>query len=264
MKYYKFWVKESVKIQVGESAQFVTVLSGSNQSKDDARREATKRSRYVEQKIKGEAPEDDYEAPIKEHVDEVVDDANIITICRYGARILNTCQYTVLDLDDYPVDFLDMFKALRKLPKKERIVAKFLQRLSKYPELGTDFRIYETTKGVRVIGKKYIEPSGKGYAALMRKLRVDWLYIVLSQKQNCYRARVTPKPFRMKFKTIKIRSPLDCETQAYLDWAQDYAAVSARYSVVKLIQSVGSDFSTEPVIRLHDSLCHESRSSTLA
>lgn len=263
MKYYKFWVKESVKINIGDSAEFVSILSGSNESIEDARLDVAKQSRFVEQKINGEAPADDYEVPIKEYVEQVIDDDNIITICRYGAKILNTCQYTVLDLDDYPVDFFDMFRSVRKLPKKERIVAKFLQRLARHPELGTDFRIYETTKGVRVIGRKYIEPSGKGYAALMRDLRVDWLYIVLSQKQNCYRARVTPKPFRLKMKTIKIKSPLDCETQEYLDWSQEYATASARSSVVKLIQSVGSDFSREPVIRLHDTLCNAGSSRTL-
>jgi len=249
---------------MGQSAEFVSILSGSNESIEDARLEVAKQSRFVEQKINGVAPAEDYEVPIKEHVEQVIDDANIITICRYGAKILNTCQYTVLDLDDYPVDFFDMFRSVRKLPKKERIVAKFLQRLAKHPELGSDFRIYETTKGVRVIGKKYIEPTGTGYAALMRKLRVDWLYIVLSQKQQCYRARVTPKPYRMKIKTIKVTSPLDCETQLYQDWATDYAAAAARYSVVKLIQSVGEDFSREPVIRLHDTLCNEGRSLNLA
>ncbi|GAA6130156.1 hypothetical protein NBRC116187_05160 [Halopseudomonas sabulinigri] len=264
MKYYKFWVKESVKINVGQSAEFVSILSGSNTSIEDARLELAKQSRFVEQKINGESPADDYEVPIKEHVEQVIDEANIITVCRYGAKILNTCQYTVLDLDDYPIDFFDMFRAVRKLPKKERIVAKFLQRLTKHPELGTDFRIYETTKGVRVIGKKYIEPAGKGYATLMRSLRVDWLYIILSQKQQCYRARVTPKPYRMKIKTIKVTSPLDCETQTYQDWAKDYAVAAQRFSVVKLIQTVGADFSREPVIRLHDTLCNEGRSRTLA
>jgi len=264
MKYYKFWVKESVNIQVGETTERLTMLAGSNQSVEDARRELANQSRFVEQKINGEASADDYQVAIKEYVEQVIDEANIITICRYGAKILNTCQYTVLDLDDYPIDFFDMFRALRKLPKKERIVAKFLQRLAKHPELGTDFRIYETTKGVRVIGKKYIEPTGKGYAALMRSLRVDWLYIVLSQKQQCYRARVTPKPYRMKIKTIKVTSPLDCETQTYQDWAQDYAVAAQRYSVVKLIQSLGADFAREPLIRLHDTLCNEGRSRTLA
>ena len=39
----------------------------------------------------------------------------------------------------------------------------------------------------------------------MRKMGVDWLYVRLSKKQNCYRARLTPKPYRMKHQTIKIK-----------------------------------------------------------
>ncbi|SDR92372.1 hypothetical protein SAMN05216271_0744 [Halopseudomonas sabulinigri] len=54
MKYYKFWVKESVKINVGQSAEFVSILSGSNTSIEDARLELAKQSRFVEQKINGE------------------------------------------------------------------------------------------------------------------------------------------------------------------------------------------------------------------
>ena len=199
--------------------------------------------------------DDEYEAPIKEYVAEVIDSSNVITICRYGAKILNTSQYTVLDLDDYPIDFMDIFKSVRKLPKKERIVHKFLQRIKKYPEIGSDFRIYETAKGIRVIGKTYIDPSVRSFHSFMRKFAVDWIYIAMCKKQNCYRARLTPKPYRMRFKTIKVRSPLDCEQQPYLDWEKDYHKESGRFSVVKFVESVGTDFSYDPVIKLHDEMC---------
>jgi len=253
MKYFKFWVKECFQINVEGQLEHINVLSGSNISKEDARLQAKHYSEIIEKRIAVHGSKDSYEVAIKEHVKEALDDSNIITVCRYGANILNTTRYTVLDLDDYPVDFFDFFrKKLKQMSKKERIVHKFLERLKKHPELGSDFRIYETAKGIRVIGKKYIEPSGHKYRSLMRKFAVDWVYIAMSQRQGCYRARLTPKPYRMKIQTIRISSPLDCESQAYLDWSTAYEEAASRFSVVKLLQRVGNDFSLESVIRTHD------------
>jgi hypothetical protein len=209
-------------------------------------------------------PKDEYEVVIKEHVSDIIDQSNIITICRYGAKILNTTEYTILDLDDYAVGFFDWFKSLKKLSKKERIVAKFEEGIKRYPILGSDFRIYETAKGIRVIGKKYIEPTNKKYIKLMRKLNVDWLYMHLSTKQNCYRARLTPKPYRIKAKTIKIKSPLDCEKETYLDWEKQYEKVSRNFAVVKLVKTIGEDFSYDPVIKHHDQMCSSHKNNKLA
>jgi len=264
MKYFKFWVSENYRIKINGVTEDINILAGSNQSKEAARTEAYKRSKQIETRIESGDSVDNYEVPIREYVSDVVDGSNIVTVCRYGAKILNSTQYTILDLDEYPVDFMDYFRPVRKLPKKKRIIAKFLERLKSFPELGSDFRIYETSKGVRVIGKKYIDPQEKGYKKLMRKFSVDWLYIVLSMKQDCYRARITPKPYRMKIKTIKIKTPLDCEAQKYVSWAQSYQAESKKYSVVKFIESVGADFSMEPVIKLHDQYCHVSQNKKLA
>ncbi|PCJ16779.1 MAG: hypothetical protein COB04_10065 [Gammaproteobacteria bacterium] len=242
----------------------IRLLTGSNESKDSAVRDAAVHAKKIEQRISEGESKEDYEVAIKEHVAEIIDESNIITICRYGAKVLNTTQYTILDLDDYPVSFFDWFKSLGKLTKKERIVYKFERNIKRYPMLGNDFRIYETTKGVRVIGKKYIQPSGKKYSSIMRKLNVDRIYIQLSKKQNCYRARITPKPYRMKINTIKVKSPLDCEREPYLSWAKDYDARAERFTVVKLLKSIGQDFSHEPVIKIHDQIANASKSGRLA
>ncbi len=264
MKFFRYWVENTFNITIGEQVEAIKLLVGSNISEQDAERQAQQRAQLIEQRIaQGELP-DAYEVAIKEHVEKIIDDNNIITVCRYGAKILNTTQYTIFDLDHYPVDFFDFVKPVRKLPTKERIVAKFLQRLKRYPELGKDFRIYETTKGIRVIGKQYLEPTEKNNQRLLQKLNVDWLYTILSQKQNCYRARITPKPYRLRIPTIKIRSPLVCQTNAYQQWTKLYQNASERYSVVKLVQIVGNDFSHEPIIQLHDQHCREALRGTLA
>lgn len=264
MKYFKFWVKESFNIRVDQVQQSISILSGSNISKEDASAKAANQSKQIESRIASGKIKETYEASIKEHVAEVIDEQNIVTVCRYGAKVLNSTQYTFFDLDDYPHDLWDIFKPVRKLPKKERIVYKFLEKIKKHPELGSDFRIYETTKGIRVIGKKYLNPADRGYQSLMRKVAVDWLYMQLSKKQNCFRARLTPKPYRMQAKTIKVRSPLDCETPEYIAWEKSYQSASQRYAVVKHLKSIGSDFANEPVIKMHDQTCNAHNNLTLA
>lgn len=264
MKYYKFWIKEDFKITIDGNEEVISILSGSNQSENVAFQKASEKAKNIENRIAERKPKDSYEVAIKEYIDEVIDDSNIITVCRYGAKILNTTSYTIFDLDDYPVDFFDYFKAVKRLKKKDRIVYKFEERVRKFPELGTDFRVYETAKGVRVIGKKYIDPSSKGYTRLMRRLCVDWIYIQLSKKQKCYRARLTPKPYRMKINTIKVKSPLDCKNENYLNWEKAYTEKSRDYSVVRLVKSLGSDFSSDKIVKQHDLMCNLQSNRRLA
>lgn len=264
MKYFHFWVKAPFDIKVGSSVETINVLAGSNESKEHALQEAERHSKDIEQRIARGDVKSNYEATIKEHVVDVVDENNIITVCRYGASVLNTTQYTILDLDQYPFDFFDLFSGVRKLPKKERIVTKFLQKLEKYPELGKDFRIYETSNGIRVIGKKYLYQKNRNSRRLMKKLSVDILYMILSEKQGCYRARLTPKPYRIKSPTIKVTSPLVCETEEYAHWLEQYEVISKNFRVVKLLQVVGQDFSYEPIIKLHDSTCQSNLDLPLA
>lgn len=264
MKYYKHWVDQKFKILIDGNEESINILSGSNESEHDAYLRAAQKSKDIEKRISERTPKDSYEVAIKEYVEKIVDESNVITICRYGAKILNTSKYTILDLDDYPVDLFDFLKPIRKLGKKDRIIHKFEERIKKYPDIGSDFRIYETTKGIRVIGKKYIDPSRKGYVKLMRKLNVDWIYIQLSKKQNCYRARLTPKPYRMKTKTIKIRSPLDCQSEDYLSWEATYLQKAKDYSVVRLVKSLGNDFSKDEIINIHDFVCNMNAGAKLA
>ena len=125
MKYYKYWTKEDFEIEIDGNLQTINLLSGSNQSIEAASRKASEKANNIEKRIAERKPKDSYQVAIKEYVNEVIDDSNIITVCRYGAKILNTTSHTILDLDDYPVHLFDCFKPVRKLKKKDRIVYKF-------------------------------------------------------------------------------------------------------------------------------------------
>ncbi|SMF46665.1 hypothetical protein SAMN02745866_02986 [Alteromonadaceae bacterium Bs31] len=264
MKYFQYWIEDKHSIRIDGQLKEIKLLVGSNSSIDDAKHEALLRAKEIEARISKRRPKGEYEAGVREFVSEILDASNIVTVCRYGASILNTDQYTVLDLDDYAKSIWDVFKPLKGLSKKERIIFKFEEFLSKNPEIGSDFRIYETANGIRVIGKKYLDPTDRKYSRLMSKLNVDWLYLILSRKQQCYRARLTPKPYRLGIKTIKVHTPLVCKTQAYKNWSIMYDDAALNYTVAKYVKSIGRDFSFEKAVRFHDLQCKSSEELKLA
>lgn len=264
MKYFKYWSEDKHQINIGNHNEEINLLVGSNVSKDAAKDVSVQRAKDIELRIANRGFIEEYETSIREFVSDVLDSSNIVSICRYGAKVLNTDEYTVLDLDDYAKSILDIFKPLRKLTKKERIIFKFEVFVSKNPVLGRDFRIYETSKGIRVIGKKYLEPANNEYHRLMTKLNVDWIYLILSRKQQCYRARISPKPYRLGIKTIKVRTPLFCETETYQDWSRMYEDASRDYTVAKFIKFIGSDFSSDQAIQFHDRQCNSDQNFKLA
>ncbi|MCL2105120.1 MAG: hypothetical protein FWH21_08750 [Kiritimatiellaeota bacterium] len=263
MKCYTFWVRETRTIFIGNEQQSIMLVAGSNVSKEDASLNAKRIAQSLEERINNpRRARESYEVVIKEKIDQDIDPRNIITINRYGARVLNTTEYTILDIDRPPSSFLDLFRA--KKDPKEKIVARFKACVARHPELGTSFRIYETCAGIRIIGKTYFDPQTRNFENVMRSLSVDPLYRILSRKQNCYRARLTPKPYRMKAETIRIKTPLDCETEAYDAWRKKYAETSQGYSVVRLKETLGSDFGGDPVIALHDTVTRMRANDPLA
>ncbi|MCL1909938.1 MAG: hypothetical protein FWG05_03275 [Kiritimatiellaeota bacterium] len=253
MKCFRYWIRETRSILIGDARRDITFCAGSNVSKEDASRNADETARLIEERIRDPTRTwDSYEACIKEHVAHEIDENNIVTINRYGARVLNTTQYTILDIDTREYTRFSRIFLFRKNRTKETIVAKFKQRFAKYSELGDAFRIYETHSGIRIIGKRYFNPRSERFPAAMDSFDVDSLYAVLCRKQNCYRARLTPKPYRMKIKTMRIENPTDCETEEYAAWRGMYEEASRRYGVVRLWESIGRDFRDDPVIALHD------------
>ena len=265
MKCYKFWAHETKHISIDGELTPITLTAGSNISKEDASANASKFAAVIEANVNNRTyRHDSYEVTIREHVVKEIDSNNIITINRYGAQVLNTTKYTVLDIDHYSAHpIMKLFGVLSE-NTKDNMLAKFKQRITRYPEFGESFRIYETCKGIRVIGKQYVDPQTKRFLKTMRSLGVDPLYSILCKKQNCYRVRLTPKPYRMKIATIKIKAPWDCETDFYETWQKQYAEASNAYSVAKLREVIGRDFWDDPIVFLHDQTTRMRSTSPLA
>lgn len=172
---------------------------------------------------------------------------------------------------------------------------KLQRRVVKYPK--ERFRLYETPAGFRIIATHdTIEPNDELVAEWFDYFHADANYVRLSQAQQCFRARLTAKPWRMaevnEQRTLEKSIPAkaswfaddsspqssyDNEQQAALaarkQWVADYEGFAKGYRACRYIESfkgreVGN---SEPApaaisdfIEWHDRVCQVEKELVMA
>ena len=255
MKIYKYWAVEKRKIMIDGLEQEINCYGGSNISLDEARLRAREKAEKIQRKIAGEKHIfDRYEAEIREEILQTFDDHSAITRNRYGAQVLNTENLMILDIDK-PKATGGLFKKKDNRPPKEQIfdMVRNLAASTKYKDYG--FRTYETYQGARVIvlGKSF-DPRNSETKKMMDEFNCDPLYTTLCNKQGCFRARLTPKPYRMKMCPYKVNFPREGVDTEFQHWLAQYERESRNFSVCKFIEQVGASQSMNEVVMLHDDI----------
>jgi hypothetical protein len=256
MKIYRYWVTEKQKTVIDGVEQAITCYGGSNLSAEDAQSRAKEKAEKIKRKIKGEKHLfDEYEAEIREEVLQIIDDRSAITRNRYGAQVLNAERLLILDIDKPKPSFGDLFR--RKETKQDKLkifdMVKKLASTPKYQEYG--FRIYETFQGARVIvlGRDF-DARDRDTMKIMSEFHCDELYMAICQKQGCFRARLTPKPYRMNMRRYKVRFPREGDDSEFQEWLADYEKESRNFNVCRFIEQVGAKQYLSDVARLHDEI----------
>ncbi|HIZ34211.1 MAG TPA: hypothetical protein H9815_00400 [Candidatus Ruania gallistercoris] len=117
------------------------------------------------------------------------------------------------------------------------------------------FRTYRTAAGLRVIitGSQLL-PGSSEAEQLLRELDSDPLYVRLCGTHETYRARLTPKPWRVGRRALTVTYPYEQLTQAANRWLQKYTAASEGYATCALVSSTGPapDAVARQVLDLHD------------
>lgn len=256
MKIYKHWVVEKQKIVVDGKTQEITCYGGSNISIEDARAKAKEKAEKIERKIKGEKHLfDEYEAEIREEILRIIDDHSAITRNRYGASVLNVEKMMILDIDKPRATIGGLFRKKDDRSDKDRIFD-MVRKLTATPKYqGYGFRLYETYQGARVIvlGKEF-DPRDRETKKMMDEFNCDPLYTFLCIKQGCYRARLTPKPYRMKMHGYKVKYPRDGNESEFQQWLSQYESNSRSFCVCRFIEQIGTNHSLNNMIDLHDEM----------
>ncbi len=270
MKFAKYW--QQIIVPANKSifgSDKIPIWGASNESEEQALSEAQQRAnRFKAFFSEGFKKQDEYEYSVGFIREEVIEEIKnprgdtlaVLTRNSYGACVLNTDQVLIGDIDYPSPGMLD--RILSIFGKKPKDKAYFLDLIKTYQEKNTHFKIkvYETFGGLRfIICDKLFTSGADTVYQIFKDLEVDPLYAQLCKRQSCFRARLTPKPWRMDIERPPNRFPRqnENETQKFKSWLENYQHASKHKCAAREIATYGSA-STHPdvrmVIELHDKI----------
>lgn len=134
-------------------------------------------------------------------------------------------------------------------------------------------RLYRTPAGVRILAMHDVyTPSDAAVTEAFEILGADKIYARMCRNQNCFRARVSAKPWRVDIHERLPRPnvwPVPFDKQpARNAWVAHYEKVATGYAACQYLESVGSKLNVHPnaaaVQQLHDDLSRATRGLPLA
>ena len=200
--------------------------------------------------------------PVREPVVETIGNTDrpiaLVTRNAYGALCLNTDDVVFVDVDLPDSRILDKLLAVVRPkdvshPALDRIRAAH----AAHPEWA--LRIYRTRAGFRVIAlHARMLPNAPETRALFAELGADPLYQTLCTMQESFRARLTPKPWRIGISRMWVSFPWRDERaeRAATAWASQYDEARGEFAVCQVIETLGTasgDPVIDQIVAFHDS-----------
>jgi hypothetical protein len=203
--------------------------------------------------------------PIREEIIQEIPDAQasplaVLTRNRYGSLILNSARLLFIDVDLPPASPVAWLARLfgRGSPTSEQTVLDSL-RAALAGFAPVTFRIYRTASGFRAMAiDREFAPEGPESERLLSRCAADPAFVQLCRAQKCFRARLTPKPWRCRYRLPPNQFPREspAETTRFQEWLRGYEAACRGYATCRYVETVGSGAylgALESAIRLHDS-----------
>lgn len=275
MKIPKYWARTLYegKDQTGKEHKFVA--SGwSFASIQEAQSQASARAKRMFELITtGRKPEryEYHDRPIREERLREIHDRDtqiaVITRNRYGALVLNCTNVLFADVDfphPEPLGFFDrillMFSRKRREAARTTTVGFKIKEVEEWAARNPDhsFRLYRTKEGLRLLfTDRLYSPTGDETARILSELKTDPMYVTLTRKQECFRARLTSKPWRCGISNPPNSFPWEGpEGEAeYRKWEDAYSLRDAGFKVCELIREFGfpADIeSLKTIVDIHD------------
>jgi len=210
--------------------------------------------------------------PLHEEVlDEWKNDAGetwaAITRNSYGCDVLNTATIMFVDVDlpeiESPRDFFAgilkrFFGGSAPRPEEraqEDALGKLRATVANAPGFGV--RVYRTRRGLRyLMTRSHVQPDSEVTRGAMVALGADPKYVILCKSQSCFRARLTPKPWRCGMRPLRFRYPWDeSKMHQVRMWHEEYSRKAADFATCALVEQLG-DPANDPqiarVVEFHD------------
>lgn len=161
----------------------------------------------------------------------------------YGCLVLSTSGALFIDVD-VPEDtvgrrVLSLFGGSKASPE-EKALATIRTALAARPLEG--FRIYRTAAGFRLLGvTRTYEPDSTATQELMNSTGADKAFRILCRVQKSFRARLTPKPWRIGVGRPSFSFPSDDPgaDAAVRKWTAKYEPAAAAWATCRFVEHVG-------------------------
>jgi hypothetical protein len=264
-----------------------TVWGWSETSPEEARASAAEKARRLADRLRGgerPPPCGGYypDRPLREPViRELPGDgdtvAALVTRNAYGAEILNAADALFVDIDLPPrrrPGLLARLLGARPPEPTERPPgeAAALARAEAWvvAHAGWGWRVYRTAAGLRLLAiHDRLVPADTLVTEAFAQLGADPLYVRLCSAQDCFRARLTPKPWRVGLKDKPPGWPWmnAAGERAFIAWDKSYRSAASSYATCSLIATLGTS-ECHPKLRelvaLHDTACRVGTNLPLA
>jgi hypothetical protein len=200
----------------------------------------------------------------------------LITRNRMGCLVLNTDDVVFVDVDVPPPPVPGLWARLRgqKAATQADAEVAYLRILHTWIHAhGAGMRVYRTAGGLRyLLTTARLSAAAPATQEFLTTLRADPQYRALCQRQNCFRARLTPKPWRCGLHDMQLKFPVPEANRAKIEaaetrWLAEYDLCAARYRTCELLETIGPDARDEritAIIALHDELTGIAQSLPLA
>ncbi len=125
-------------------------------------------------------------------------------------------------------------------------------------------RVYRTPAGLRLLAlHRLFDPREPEVKACFDALGVDPMYAQMCFNQNCFRARISPKPWRIGLPRLRppysaAWRPEHADLPARREWIAAYESEAEEYAACRYVETLGSahaDPAAEAVQYLHDAFC---------
>lgn len=260
------WAKETRSaLDPSGKAYTLTVWGWSDQDIASARQMAILRLAELAHKVEMGSQLNSYDygggdRPLREPIIQPVPGAEaLISRNAYGALVLNTANIFFADIDlPEPSSGGRLASLFGRKPNDPVDAA--MARLREWQAHHSDWsmRVYRTKAGLRLLATHdYFDPVSFTTQQLLANLGSDPLYSTLCRIQSCFRARLTPKPWRMGLKAPAWRYPFETHAAEahFQSWLQRYDAASPRFAVCRLLAELGSRSQiaeASAVLAIHD------------
>jgi len=162
----------------------------------------------------------------------------VLTRNRYGAPVLSARRLFIAD-----IDFPEAKRSLKFWSKPaDPAVAALVAVRTWCAANGATVRAYRTPAGLRVVRlDRAVDARSDTAMADLQALASDPLYRALCRRQECFRARLGPKPWRIGMNNPPRGFPREASGEAaFAEWLAEYEQTSRDYAACRFVEAIGA------------------------